>query len=160
MVFMGFEQLSPSHIDHNVIQLILCIVQTDCLPIQLIIQSDMNRHTDCSICSEPYNIEKRIPRGCSKCGNNVCEECLVSIHTKTGSFSCPFCKNPSETMLEEAVSTGMVCTPHKKRIVTLCCSSECKLPAGICDRADCSRLHKEYGTNSLPISFINEQAND
>lgn len=53
-----------------------------------------------------------------------------------------------------------MCTPHKRKVVALCCSPECKLPAGICDKADCSRLHKEYGTNNLPMSFINEQPED
>lgn len=52
----------------------------------------MNSHFECSICSDSYAIPTRIPRGCSKCGNNVCEQCLTDIKAKTGQYSCPFCK--------------------------------------------------------------------
>lgn len=58
----------------------------------------MNKHTDCSICSEAYDTKERVPRGCSSCGNNVCEQCLVSIHKKTNSFDCPFCKAKSHAI--------------------------------------------------------------
>jgi hypothetical protein len=54
----------------------------------------------------------------------------------------------------------MVCAPHKKKVVSLCCNSSCKLPAGICDRADCSRMHLEFGTNSLPVSLLCEDSKE
>lgn len=74
---------------------------------------------DCTICSEPYNPTSRIPRGCPKCGNNVCEMCLQSIYLKKNSYDCPFCKAPATViwtknlplihMLEENNQGGMVC---------------------------------------------------
>jgi hypothetical protein len=121
----------------------------------------------CEICMEPYNMVKHCPRVCYACGNSICEKCLSDIRYQQGAFKCPFCKSsanawpknlPLLNLLEE--DTGvLLCLPHRRKAVSVCSSGECEAAVAICELAECSKLHKEKGTNNIPLSLFCQSTN-
>lgn len=116
----------------------------------------------CDICMEPYNRIQHCPRVCYACGNSVCEKCLSDIRYQQGSFKCPFCKAitdswpknlPLLALLDQEKDT-LLCQPHGRKAVSVCTSPECTVPVAICDIGECSKIHKEKGTNVIPLVLL------
>lgn len=58
-------------------------------------------------------------------------------------------------MMDEEKGANL-CLTHKRRAMSFCSSPTCTLPPAICDLAECSKMHKERGTNNIPMSLILE----
>ena len=49
--------------------------------------------TDCQICLETYNTQKKTPKKLECCGAVYCQSCLEDIYKKNGALICPICRN-------------------------------------------------------------------
>lgn len=122
----------------------------------------------CEICMEPYNTIQHCPRACISCGNSICQKCLADVRFQQGVFRCPFCKSENKDVwpknlpllnLLEVNKGILLCQPHKNKAVSVCSSPECAAPIGICELGECFKLHKEKGTNNIPLTLFAEPAN-
>ena len=48
--------------------------------------------SDCQICLEIYNTDKKVPKKLECCGAVYCLTCLEDIHKKNGAILCPICR--------------------------------------------------------------------